>query len=173
MLISLLLWLLLLLKKTIDWLNSHCDRANDVEHVEKSDRRGQVVLLRQIVDDDVLYEGAVRQVRETSNHDAYSTNKYVGYYSLSKHGARFILLWVDVQQTGISFKNTQGFAHKEWEHGKIEVLILKCFINHLFRCNENTTIFVWVGHGKRLALCPQIDRSHLKDKDEDDRYDAA
>lgn len=59
-----------LLNETVDRLDGHGDRANDVQHVQDSHSYGSCGALWQIVQDYVLCQGAVGSIGQQANEDA-------------------------------------------------------------------------------------------------------
>lgn len=118
--------LLSLLKETINWLDCHGNRSNDVKHVEDSDKRTKIGVLWQVVQNYILDQVAISKVRECAHKCAKTYHDYMGDHRLAHHSSRFVLLRVDVQDTDVSFEDREHFAHERREHRSIEIYVVEC-----------------------------------------------
>ena len=114
-----LLVLRLLLEQSVHWLNRHGDRPDDVKHVQEGDKSGELRVLWQVIQNNVLNQTAVGDVGEDAHQGAQSQDDDVGDDRLAEHSPWLVLLGVDVENANVALKYGEDFAHKGRQHRNI------------------------------------------------------
>ena len=96
-------------------------------------------MLWQVVEDDVLDQIPVCQVREAAHQDAHGAYNYVRDNRLLEHTSRLFLLGIDVKNAYVALENAEHLTHEHRQHRKVEILIVESLGHFILACSNNFT----------------------------------